>query len=112
VFTHALFNDISNVLERWRQLLELVVAKSDVVGDVTLVTSDVERLLELALSILILFLLVEDTALGDDSFGRVGRHASDQRFGMRNFFQLVLDVNLELKDPLSVVRMIDLLGHL
>ena len=43
-----------------------------------MVTSDVERLLELALSILILFLLVEDTALGDDSFGRVGRHASDQ----------------------------------
>ena len=69
MFTHALFNDISNVLERWRQLLELVVAKSDVVGDVTLVTSDVERLLELGLSILILLLLVKDATLSDNSLG-------------------------------------------
>ena len=69
VLAHALLNDISNVFERRSELLELVVAQCDVIGDITLVAGDVEGLLELRLGILVLLLLVEDAALGHDSLG-------------------------------------------
>lgn len=69
MLTHALLYDVSDVLKRRCQLLEFIVAKSDVVGDIALITSDVERLLELGLSILILLLLVKDATLSDNSLG-------------------------------------------
>ena len=67
MLAHALLNDISDVLQRRGQLLQLVVAEGDVVGNIALVAGDVERLLELGLGVFVLLLLVEDAALGDDS---------------------------------------------
>ena len=74
MLSHALLDDVSDVLQRRRKLLQLVVAKSDVICDITLVPRAIECLLELCLGILVLLLLVQDAALGNDSFGRIGRH--------------------------------------
>ena len=63
----SLLDDVGDVLERWRQLLELVVAQGNVVGDVALVACGVECFLELGLSIIELLFLVQDATLGDDS---------------------------------------------
>lgn len=68
MLTDSLLDDIGNVLERRSELLELVVAKGDVVSDIALVASDVESLRELSLSIFKLLLLVEDTAFSDEGF--------------------------------------------
>ena len=74
MLTHALLDDVSDVLQRRRKLLQLVVAESDVIGYITLVSRAIECFLELCLGILVLLLLVQDAALGNDSFGRIGRH--------------------------------------
>ena len=100
------------MLQRWCQLLELVVTKGDVVGYVALVARGVERLLELGLGVLVLLLLVEDATLGDDGFAGIGRHLRDETLGVRHLLQLVLDVHLELQDLVGVVGVVDLLGHL
>ena len=47
MFTNTLFNDISDVLERGSQLLQLVVAEGDIVGDIALVTSRIQSFSEL-----------------------------------------------------------------
>ena len=112
MLSNSLLDYVSDVLQRGRQLLELVVAESDIVGDVALVAGRVERLLELALGVFVLLLLVKDTALGDNSLSRVRRHLGDERLGVGHLFQLVLDVHLELQDSVGVVRMIDLLSNL
>lgn len=108
----TLLNDVSDVLERRSQLLELVVAEGDVVRDVALVSGRVERFLELGLGILVLLLLVKDATLGHDGFARVGRHLRNQALGVRHLLKLVLDMHLELQDLVGVIRVIDLLGHL
>lgn len=66
MLSHSLFNDISDVLERWGQLLELVVAEGDVISDIALVASRIEGLLKLGLGVLKLLLLVQDAALSYD----------------------------------------------
>ena len=63
----SLLDDVGDVLERWRQLLELVVAQGNVVGDVALVACGVECFLELSLSIIKLLFLIQNATLGDDS---------------------------------------------
>jgi hypothetical protein len=68
MLTHSLLDDISNVFERGSQLLKLVVAESDVVGDITLVASNVKSLRELCLSVFKFLFLVEDATLSDQSF--------------------------------------------
>jgi len=50
-------------------LFHLVKAQGDIVGDIALVTADLQRFSELVLGLLVLLLLVEDAALGDDRFG-------------------------------------------
>ena len=112
VLPDSLLNDISDVLEGGGELFELVVAKSDVVRNITLVAGGIERFLELGLSIVKLLLLVQDAALGDDGLARVGRHLRDQALGVSHFFKFILDVDLELEDLVGVVRVIDLLGNL
>ena len=112
MLSNSLLDYVSDVLQRGRQLLELVVAESDIVGDVALVAGRVERLLELALGVFVLLLLVKDTALGDNSLSRVRRHLGDERLGVGHLFQLVLDVHLELQNFVSVVGVINLLGYL
>ena len=108
----SLLDDVGDVLERWRQLLELVVAQGNVVSDVALVASRVESLLELALCFLILLLLVEDATLGDNSLGTVRGHLRDERLGVGHLFELILDVSLKLQDLLSVLGVLNLLGNL
>jgi hypothetical protein len=58
VLSHTLLNDVRDVLQRWGQLLHLVVAKSDVVGNVALVTAAVEGFLELGLGVFVFLFLV------------------------------------------------------
>ena len=78
MLSDSLLDNVSDVFKGGRQLLELVVAESDVVGDVALVASRVERLLELALGVFVLLLLVEDTTLSDNCLSRVGRHLGNE----------------------------------
>jgi hypothetical protein len=66
MLTHSFLDDISNVFERGSKLLKLVVAESDVVGDITLVASDVKSLRELCLSVFKFLFFVEDATLNNE----------------------------------------------
>jgi len=55
VLSDSLFDDVSDVLETWSKLLHLVVAQSNIVGDIALVTCNVECFLELVLGLIKLF---------------------------------------------------------
>ena len=112
VLSDTLLNDISDVLERGSQLFELIVAEGDVVGDVALVASRVEGLLELSLGIFIFFLFVKDATLGDRGLTGIGRHLGDQRLRMGHLFKFVLDVHLKLKNLVLILRVVNLLGDL
>ena len=78
MLSHTLLNDICDVLERGSQLVCLVVAECDVVGDVTLVARTIESLIELHTGILILLFLVQDATCGDDGFSCVRWHLTDE----------------------------------
>ena len=112
MFSHSLLNDVGDVLQRRCELLKLVVAEGNVVGNIALVAGGVERLLELGLRVLVLLFLVKDATLGNDSFTGIGWHLRDQTFGVRHLFKLVLDVHLELQDFVGVVGMVNLLCNL
>ena len=112
MLSDSLLDDVSDVLEGWRQLFELVIAKSDVVGDVALVASRVECLLKLSLGVFEFLFLIKNTALGDNSLSRVRRHLGDKGLGVGHLFLLVLDVYLELQNSVGVFGVIDLLSHL
>ena len=58
-------------------MLEFVVAEGNVVCDITLVPRAVKGLLEFGFGFLVLFFLVEDASLSNDSFSRVRWHLSD-----------------------------------
>ena len=93
-------------------MLEFVVAKGNVVSDIALVASQVERLLELILSGLEFLFLVQDATLGNGSFARIWGHLLNERLGVCHFFELILDVDLELDDAVSVGGVFNLLGNL
>ena len=112
MFTNTLFNDISNVLERGSQLLQLVVAKGDVVSDVALVPSGIQSFSELRLGLLILFFFVEDATLCNKRFRSLRLHLLDEGFGMGHLFQFILDVYLQLQDFVCIIIRLDLLRHL
>jgi len=92
-------------------LLHLIVAKCDIVSYIALVTGSVERFLELRSSLLILLFLEKHTPCGNDSFGRIRRHLRNERFGMRDLLEFILDGHLQLLDLAGVLLVLDLLGH-
>lgn len=108
MLANTFFNDVSDVFQRGGQLLHLVEAKGDVVGDVALVTAHLESFGELVLSSLVLLLLVEDAALGNDGLCGISWQLADKRLGVGHFFKLVLDVHLNLDDLVSVLGIFDL----
>ena len=75
---NTIFNDVSNVLETWRQLLHFIVAKRDVVSNVALVTGLRKSFLEFIFGLFIFFFFVEDAALCNSGLGGVWRHLGDK----------------------------------
>ena len=112
MLSHALLDDVSDVLERWCKLLEFVVTECDVVSNVTLVAGAVKGLLELSFGFLVLFFLIENAALCNDSFSRVRWHLSDKRLCMCHFFELILNMGLKLQDLVSIFGVFDLLCNI
>ena len=85
VFAHSFFDDISDVLQAGRQLLQFVVAQRDVVCNITLITGQVESLLELVFGVLIVLFLVEHAALRNESLSRFRRQLTDEGLGLSDF---------------------------
>ena len=93
-------------------MLHLVIAQRDVIVDIALVASHVDRLLEFGLSFLKLLLLVEDTALSDQTLWGLLGHLGDQAIGVGHLLQLVLDVALDLQDSVVILGVVDLRSDL
>ena len=112
MLANTLLDNVSDMLKTRRQLLQLVVAESNVVCDVALVSRQVERLLELVLGVIKLLLLEEHAALRHDRLSRVGRHLTDIGLCLLDLLELVLDGALQLQDAVGEVGRLNLLQHL
>ena len=93
-------------------MFHLIVAQSDIVGDIALVSGLVESLLELLPGFLIFLLLVEHTSLGYDCLCTIGRHLLDQGLSMSDFLELVLTSYLQLENFVCVILVFNLLSYL
>ena len=71
MLSDSLLNNVSDVFQGRGQLFHLIIAKSNVISDVALVTSLVESVLELSSGFLVFLFLVEKASLGNDCLGGV-----------------------------------------
>jgi hypothetical protein len=102
MLTHSLFYNISNVLKRWGELLHFIETECDIISDVALVTANLKRLSELVLSLFIFLFFVQNTALGNNSFGTFCWQLTDEALSMRHFFKLILNVHLDLNNFVGI----------
>jgi len=61
----TLFDDVGDMLQRWRQLLKLIVAKRDIIRDVALIARCIQRLCKLRLSFFVFVFFIKNAAFGD-----------------------------------------------
>lgn len=98
MLSHTFLNDISDVLQRWRQLLHLIVTQGYVIGKVTLVPTWVESLLEFLPWLFVLLLFIKETSFSNDCLWGVSVQTLSKTLSMRDLFKFILDGNLELGD--------------
>jgi hypothetical protein len=96
------------VFEGGRQLFHLVEAKGDIVGDVTLVSANLKGLSKLVLGCFIFLFFVENATLSNNSFCGLWRQLSNERLCVSHFFKFILDMNLNLNNLVSVLRILNL----
>jgi len=93
-------------------LFHFVEAKSNVVGDVTLVTTYLECLTELVLSLLEFLFLVKNAALSNNGLSTLRRKLANQAFSVRHFFKFILNVDLDLYNFVRILRILNLRSYL
>ena len=96
MFSNSLFNDIGNMLERRGELLHLVVAESDVIGKLAVISRSIHSLLEFNSRLLILFFFKEQTPFSDYSLGGASLQILSKGPCVGHLFKFILDSNLEL----------------
>ena len=77
-----------------------------------MISSHVHGILELLTRLLVLFFLEQETALGNDHLSAIGGHLGNQGLGVRDFFQFILNSDLQLQDLVRVLSILNLLSDL
>lgn len=108
----SLFNDFCDVFKGRCKLLHFVVTQGNIVSELTVVTSCIHSIMELSPGLLVLALLIEDTAIIDHYIGVLLIALPQQSLGMLNLVLLVADKGLQENNLLLVGGVLDALTDL
>jgi len=112
MLSDSLLNNVGNMLQTRRQLFRPVIAERNIICNITLIPGDIQSLLELGPCLVKFAFFEKHAALRHNGFGGVDGHLLDERFGGGDFFQLVLNTNLQLQNLILKIPTLNLLQHL